>query len=154
MPETKLQDFIYTLIMAFVMVYVMICYNIAIHTGGLNNFVFLEAFNELIYMWPIAIILEFFFISKIAHKLTFNALNPKKTPNIIISYGISIIIVTFMCPIMSFIGTTLFGFNGIENLFVNWIKAAVLNFPMALCWQIFYAGPLVRFIFRLIFKEK
>ena len=86
MPETKLQDFIYTLIMAFVMVYVMICYNISIHTGGLSNFVFIEAFNELIYMWPIAIILEFFLISKISHKLTFKVLNPKKTPNIIISY--------------------------------------------------------------------
>lgn len=29
MPETKFQDFIYTLIMAFLMVYVMICYNIS-----------------------------------------------------------------------------------------------------------------------------
>jgi hypothetical protein len=25
---------------------------------------------------------------------------------------------------------------------------------MALCWQIFYAGPFVRFLFRLIFREK
>ena len=25
---------------------------------------------------------------------------------------------------------------------------------MALCWQLFYAGPVVRFIFKNIFKEK
>ena len=74
MPENKFQDFIYTLIMAFVMVYAMICYNIAIHTGELSNFVFIEAFNELIHMWPIAIILEFFLIGKISHKLTFKYL--------------------------------------------------------------------------------
>ena len=88
MPETKFQDFIYTLIMAFLMVYVMICYNISIHTGGLSNFVFLEAFKELPLIWIVAIILEFFLIGKIAHKLTFKVLVPKKTPSIIISYGI------------------------------------------------------------------
>ena len=155
MPETKFQDFIYTLIMAFVMVYVMICYNIAIHTGGLSNFVFLEAFNELIYMWPIAIILEFFFINKIAHKLTFKALDPKKTPNIIISYGIgiSIIIVTFMCPIMSLIATILINKPGLDIFIFSWLQSMVLSFPMAMCFQLFYAGPIVRFIFNL-FKNK
>ena len=153
MPETKLQDFIYTLIMTFVMVYVMICYNIAIHTGGLSNFVFLEAFNELIYMWPIAIILEFFFISKIAHKLTFKALDPKKTPNIIISYGISIIIVTFMCPIMSLIATILINKPSLDIFILSWLQSMVLSFPMAMCFQLFYAGPIVRSIFNL-FKNK
>lgn len=29
-----------------------------------------------------------------------------------------------------------------------------LNFPMALCWQLFFAGPAVRFVFSLIFREK
>ena len=47
MPENKLQDFIYTLMMAFIMVYVMVCYNISIHAGGLSNIVFLEALKEL-----------------------------------------------------------------------------------------------------------
>ena len=66
MPETKFQDFVYTLIMAFLMVYVMVCYNISIHTGGLSNFVFIEAFKELPFMWIVAIILEFFLIGKVA----------------------------------------------------------------------------------------
>lgn len=29
-----------------------------------------------------------------------------------------------------------------------------LNFPMAILYQMFYCGPLVRFIFRRIFREK
>lgn len=29
-----------------------------------------------------------------------------------------------------------------------------MNFPMAICYQMFYCGPLVRLIFRAIFREK
>jgi len=29
-----------------------------------------------------------------------------------------------------------------------------MNFPMAFFWQIFYAGPFVRFIFGKLFPEK
>ena len=154
MPETKFQDFIYTLIMAFLMVYVMICYNISIHTGGLNNFVFIEVFKELPFMWIVAIILEFFLIGKIAHKLTFKVLDPKKTPSIIISYAISIVIVSFMCPIMSLVATISINKPSLDIFISTWIQSMVLSFPMALCFQLFYAGPFVRFIFKLIFKNK
>ena len=34
MPKTKLQNIIFTLIMAFVMVYAMVCYNIALEKGA------------------------------------------------------------------------------------------------------------------------
>ena len=37
MPKTKLQNVIFTIIMAFVMVYAMVCYNIAIDKGGMSN---------------------------------------------------------------------------------------------------------------------
>lgn len=45
MPKTKFQDFIYTLIMVIVMVYAMVCYNVAINMGSLNNTVFLLCFK-------------------------------------------------------------------------------------------------------------
>ena len=41
MPKTKLQNIIFTLIMAFVMVYAMVCYNIALDKGGMTNEIFL-----------------------------------------------------------------------------------------------------------------
>lgn len=154
MPKTKFQDLVYTIIMAFIMVYVMVCYNIAIHTGGLKNFVFIEAFKELPFMWIIAIILEFFLIGKIAHKLTFKVLDPLKMPNIIINYGISIVIVSFMCPIMSLIATIFINKPDINLFISSWLQSMVLSFPMAICFQLFYAGPLVRLIFRTIFKSK
>ena len=69
MPKTKLQDFIFTLMMAFVMVYAMVCYNIAMDMGGMTNQVFLLAFHEMPIMWPIAVIFEFFIVGKLAPAL-------------------------------------------------------------------------------------
>ena len=69
MPKTKLQNIIFTLLMALVMVYAMICYNIALDKGGLSNEVFLLAFHELVIMWPVAVILELFVVEKLAQKL-------------------------------------------------------------------------------------
>jgi len=51
-----------------------------------------------------------------------------------------------MCPVMSFIATALFKHPGSE-IIAQWLQTTVINFPMALCWQIFFAGPLVRNVF-------
>lgn len=154
MPQTKFQDFVYTIIMVIVMVYAMVCYNIAINMGGLSNQVFLMAFAELPIMGAIAFILEFFIIGKVAQKLAFRIVDPKSDKPIFVILAISAMIVCLMCPIMSFFGSVLFNYTGIENVFANWIRITVMNFPMALCWQIFYAGPFVRFIFKRIFRKQ
>ena len=60
MPKTKFQNIIFTLIMAFIMVYAMICYNISLNKGQMSNEVLLLAFHEMVIMWPAAFILEFF----------------------------------------------------------------------------------------------
>lgn len=60
MPKTKFQEVIFTIMMVFVMVYAMICYNIALNIGGMSNEVFLSAFHELVIMGPIAFVLDFF----------------------------------------------------------------------------------------------
>lgn len=64
MPKTKLQEVVFTILMVFVMVYAMICYNIALNMGGMSNIVFLNAFHELVIMGPIAFILDFFLLWK------------------------------------------------------------------------------------------
>ena len=68
MPKTKFQEVIFTIMMVFVMVYAMICYNIALNIGGMSNKVFLSAFHELVIMGPIAFVLDFFFVGTIAKK--------------------------------------------------------------------------------------
>lgn len=154
MPKTKFQDVVFTIIMVIVMVYGMVCYNISVAIGGISNVVFLEALKELPIMGVIAFLLEFVFVGKIVKKITFKLLNPENTAPIIITLMISGLTVAFMCPLMSFFATIMFNFSGIENLIAKWLQTSVLNFPMALCWQIFYAGPLVRFLFRKIFKKQ
>ena len=66
MPKNKFQEVIFTIIMVFFMVYAMICYNISLNTGSMTNHVFLDAFHELVIMGPIAFILDFFLVSKLA----------------------------------------------------------------------------------------
>ena len=153
MPKTKFQDFVYTLIMVIVMVYGMVCYNISLNVRGLQNFVFLEALKELPIMGTAAFLLEFFVIGKLSQKLAFRLIDPKKEKPIFIVLAISSIIVCLMCPIMSLIGTSLLGNGSISTLFARWLQTLVLNFPMAFFYQIFYAGPFVRWIFKKIFKN-
>ena len=148
MPKTKFQNVIFTLMMSFLMVYAMICYNISLNIGGMSNQVFLMAFGEMRIMWPVAFILEFFLVDSLAHKLAFRMVTPQDRP-IVITLAISIMIICIMCPIMSLVATLLFK----EPSFGTWVHTFGCNFPMALCWQMFYCGPLSRFIFRAIFRR-
>ena len=151
LPQNKFQDVIFTVFMAFVMVYAMICYNISLNVGGLQNFVFLAAFSEIIIMWPIAVILELLFVGKLAQILAFRFVTPGKYPMIMMILAISSMSVCLMCPLMSLAATILFKNAGSQFLSV-WLQTTAFNFPVAFCWQIFFAGPLVRNVFGMLVK--
>lgn len=148
MPKNKFQDAIFTIIMATIMVYGMVVYNVALNIGGVSSKTFLLALKELPIMVPIAFVLEFFIVGKVAKILAFKVVTPQDRPQII-TYAISICICCIMCPIMSLIATFLFK----TPSFGMWIQTWVLNFPMAMFYQMFYCGPLVRLIFRTIFRN-
>ena len=78
MPKNLFQEIVFTVLMVFVMVYAMICYNIALNMGGMSNAVFLKAFHELVIMAPIAFVLDFFAVGKIAKKKAFSIVDVKK----------------------------------------------------------------------------
>lgn len=105
--KTKFQNVIFTLLMAFAMVYAMICYNIAINRGGMTNEVFMLAFHEVIIMWPVAFVLEMFVVERLAKMLAFRLVSPDDKP-IFILLAISSMIVCLMCPMMSLVATILF----------------------------------------------
>lgn len=150
MPKNKFQEIIFTAIMATVMVYGMIVYNVALNTGGVTNATFLIATHELPIMLPIAFVLEFFIVGNLAKMLAFKVVRPTDRPQVI-TYAISICICCIMCPIMSLIATILFKET---KTFGTFIQTWGMNFPMALLYQLFYCGPFVRFVFRSIFREK
>lgn len=65
--------------------------------------------------------------------------------------------VGLMCPAMSFLAALLYypyyeGFHVI-TLLANWLKLVCLNFPFAFFTQLFFIQPLVRTVFRLLFKR-
>ena len=150
MPKNKFQDVVLTIIMATVMVYGMVVYNVALNTGGVTGQTFLLALHELPIIVPIAFILEFFIVGKLARALAFSVMKPTDRPQFI-TYAISICICCIMCPTMSLVATILFKDT---HTFGTWIQTWAMNFPMALLYQLFYCGPFVRLIFRAIFREK
>ena len=58
MPKNKFQDVVFTAIMATIMVYGMVVYNVALNTGGVTGQTFLMSVHELPIMVPIAFVLE------------------------------------------------------------------------------------------------
>ena len=143
MPKTKLQDAVFTALMATLMVYGMIVYNISLDLGGVSAQSFRLALNELPLMAAIAFVLEFFVVSKLA----FTVVRPTDRPQII-TYAISLMIICIMCPTMSLLATLLFQ----QPSFFAWLQTFALNLPMALLWQLLYCGPFVRLVFRALMR--
>ncbi len=153
MPKTKFQEAIFTLLMAITMVYGMELYNLALEGGGLTNEMFLLVFRDLALMGAIVIFLEKLIAGPIAQKLAFRIVTPGEDKPIFVILSISAFTVCMMCPMMSAVATLLFKHPGTQ-FFSIWLETAAKNFPMALCWQIFFAGPLVRFLFRKLFSKQ
>ena len=104
-----------------------------------------------------------------AHKLALKKVNPKENKPVLVETAIVCATVCLMCPWMSFLATILCG-GIIPGLILNeasfsistylltfipnFLETFVLNFPFALCTQLFFIQPLVRKIFSTIYKSK
>ena len=155
MPKSLFQEIIFTVMMVFVMVYCMICYNISLAVGAFSNKVFLMAFKELAVMGPVAFVLDMVIAGPLAKMVTFKNFDPKTDKPLFIVLSISACSIWFMCPLMSAAATILFKGGLLQKEFVSiWLQTTVLNYPMATLTQFLFAGPLVRKVFSLIFRNK
>ena len=107
MPKTLPERIFFAIVMAAIMVYGMIVYNVALNTNGVTNATFVMALHEMPIMVPVAFVLEFFVVEKLATKLAFLFMRPTARPQFI-TYAISLMIVCIMCPVMSLVATLLF----------------------------------------------
>lgn len=152
MPKTKFQSVIFTILMVFVMVYCMSVYTISLKLGALSDQVFYLAIKEMWLEYVVVFCLIFFVITNTARKLAFKIIEPGSMPPIFTILSIQCFTVCQIVPVITLFATLVH--NGVsQNWFCQWIQLAVICFPMALCTQIFFAGPLVRLIFRTIFKS-
>lgn len=153
MPKTKFQGVVFTAIMVFFMVFCMTVYTISLNAGELSYQTFAIALKEMWVEYIIVFILNFFVISKVAQKLAFHITTPGQDKPIFIILAIQVFTVCLTVPTITLIAT--FIHNGFtSDWFIIWIQLAIMCFPMAFCLQIFFIGPLVRWIFRTIFAKQ
>lgn len=152
MPKTKSQKILFSILMSFVMVYGMEVYNNALIHKGMTNAQFLLPAGELVMLMAVVIILESFIGGPLARKLAFRLVNPEKDRPVIVILTIQTMTVCLMCPMMSFVAAVVFKGGFSSQIAARWVQTVAVNFPMAFCWQIFIAGPLVRLIVRTVFK--
>ena len=152
MPKTKLEELVYGLLMTLFMVLAMELYNTGLRMGGLTNAGILAALPETLIIFPICFVMGFCFVDRFAPRIAFRLVDPAVDRPVFVILARASITVAFMCPIMSFWATLIFKHPGI-NFIPVWLQTFVCNFPMALCWQLFFCGPFVRFIFRHLFPS-
>jgi hypothetical protein len=165
MPKTRLQGILFGVLMSITMAYGMEVYNIAVkmgyHTmpGGFSNMtnrVFLDALVEAAYMWIFVFIFSNLWGNRLGHKLAERVIRHGQDNPFYITLMISGCTVLVMCPTMSLVAAILFNVilahAPVSQLPAIWAGTVIKNFPMALLWNLFAAGPLTRLIFRNLIK--
>lgn len=153
MGQTKLQKFIFTLMMCFCMVLGMTIYNIILnegfHSNLLNNLL-----KEFWLGFIVALLLDIFIVGKLAKPIAFKIVKPnKETKQIKIILAISSCMVIGMVLFMSMFGAIIAaGFN-IDALKL-YPLCIVRNFVVALPLNLLIVSPMVRFLFNKIFPVK
>lgn len=150
MPKTKFQSVVFTALMVFCMVFCMTVYTVSLKFGGLSGEVFALAIREMWLEFLVVFCLIFFIITETAKKLAFRIITPGSVPPIFTVLSIQCFTVCQIVPVITLFATLVH--NGLTaDWFCQWIQLAVLCFPVALCLQLFFVGPLVRRVFRALF---
>lgn len=153
MPSTKFQKVVFASLTVFITVHLFAYYNIALLKGGMTNQIFIDASNSVWGEIVLAFLLQTFIAGPLSMKLVFRAINPREEKPYIITTGIICATVSLMCPMMTFAITIIH--NGVgPEFFAQWFQRIVINFPFAFFTQMFFVQPLVRFLFRTIFKKQ
>ncbi len=78
MPSTRAQHFVFSILIAFAMVYGMELYNQALMAGGLATELFLVPFGDMVPLMAAVIVLEALVGGKVAHHCTFKFLRGRR----------------------------------------------------------------------------
>lgn len=154
MPKTKNQKILFSILMSFVMVYGMEVYNNAVIHRGMTNSLFLLPLEEVALLMAAVIAIETFIGGPLARKMAFRLVDPAKDRPIVVIVAIQIMTVCLICPMMSLVATFAFKGGFSTQILAKWVQTVAINFPMAFCWQIFVAGPLVRTIVSKTFRNQ
>ena len=134
------------------MVVAMEFYNQGLMDGGLSWAAMGRSVQEMKFMMPICFVMSFFIADPIASRISMRNMgeNSDRVLRIVFRAAVT---VSMMCPIMSFWATLIFQKPGFADFIPAWLTTVAKNLPMAFFWQILFCGPLVRFLFRCIFRK-
>ncbi len=178
MPRNQLERMMFALMTVIITVHAYVFYSLYAVNGSMlmeinNSSSVLEAINKQggVYMFgnymPIwaVVIVEFIFAysleclvgSPFSFRLASKVFNIRETNPVIFETAIICATVGIMCPAMSFIAAWLYypyyaGFNFV-TLLAKWLKLVCFNFPFAFFSQLFFIQPLIRTLFKSIFRR-
>lgn len=178
MPRNQFQRMVFALITVLITVHAYVFYSLYVVNGST-----LMTINEApsvlsaiakqggIYMcgrmvpiWAVVLVefvlaysLEMLVGSPCSFRLALKVFDPKSTHPVLFETAIICATVGIMCPAMSFIAAFLYypyyqGFN-VLTLLADWLKLVCFNFPFAFFTQLFFIQPLVRTVFKLLFRK-
>ncbi len=132
--------------------------------GAINSQGGVYMFGHFLPVWAVVItefcfayFLEIIMGSPLSFRFASKIFDPQTTHPVIFESAIICATVGIMCPAMSLIAAFLYypyyaGFNAIA-LIASWIKLVCFNFPFAFFTQLFFIQPLIRTVFKTIFRR-
>lgn len=101
--------------------------------------------------------LEVLMGSPCSFRLASRVFDPRTSHPMLLETAVICATVGLMCPAMSFLAALLYypyyaGFH-VATLLANWLKLVCLNFPFAYFSQLFFIQPLVRTLFKALFRR-
>jgi hypothetical protein len=151
MPKTRFQAFLFTLMTVSFSVLAFVVYNRAIHAGGMRNSVFASIGDDLAFEFPVAFLAQFFAAGPLSRRLAWRVVDPRVDSPRIVVLAITFMTIPLMCPFMSLV--SVMHHTGIDaELGARWLQAIPFNFPLAFFSQFLVIGPLVRFLFRSLYR--
>lgn len=178
MPRNQFQRMVFALLTVLITVHAYVFYSLYVVNGdilmtingtnsviaAINNQGGVYMFGTYLPIWAVVLVefilaygLEILMGSPSSFKLASRVFDPRTQHPVIFESAIICATVGLMCPAMSFLASILYypyynGFN-IFTLLANWLKLVCFNFPFAFFTQLFFIQPLVRTLFKLLFKK-
>ena len=178
MPRNQFQRMIFALLTVVITVHAYVFYSLYVINGATLMSLTGESsvlaairanggvmmFGRMLPIWGVILVefccayaLENLLGSPLSFRLACRVFDPRKNHPMLFETAIICATVGIMCPVMSFLAAWMYypyyaGFH-ILTLLANWLKLVCFNFPFAYFSQLFFIQPLVRVLFKALFRK-
>lgn len=175
MPRNQAQRMVFALLTVVITVHAYVFYSLYVVNGAVLMEVnradsvlnaqggvymcgrFLPIWAVVLVEFCFAYLLEVTMGSPCSFKLACRVFQPDKVHPMLFETAVICATVGLMCPAMSLIAAALYypyyaGFS-VVTLLANWLKLLCFNLPFAYFSQLFFIQPLVRTVFKLLYRK-